>query len=43
MEADVLIDAEAPADHERLLEETLSGLGVTARARVAPPAAAWRS
>jgi hypothetical protein len=36
MEADVLIGAKAPADHERLLEETLPGLGVTARTRVAP-------
>ena len=37
MEADVLIDAEVPADQERLLEEALAGLGVTARTRVVPP------
>jgi hypothetical protein len=36
MEADVLIDAEVPADQERLLEEALADLGVTARTRVVP-------
>jgi hypothetical protein len=36
VEADVLIDPEVPADQERLLEEALAGLGVTARTRVVP-------